>query len=230
MSPDQFLDRLKKSAPAGVYLFIGPEAYQRRICRKALSVAQAHALSDDTLSRFDLSETALAEVLDDARSLSLFASRRLIWVSSAEGALPKGRAASDEAESSGTALLATYVNDPTPEVVVVFDASLYDFDGEDKTKLERVQKFYSAIRDVVEFRPYSMDAARRLAQDLAKQAGVEIGLSEMGLLVQALAGDAARIAIEIEKLRLYAGARKITAEDIAALVPNAPESTIFLLV
>jgi DNA polymerase-3 subunit delta len=75
-----------------------------------------------------------------------------------------------------------------------------------------------------------MDAARRLAQDLAKQAGVEIGLSEMGLLVQALAGDAARISNEIEKLRLYAGARRVTADDIAALVPNAQESTIFLLV
>jgi DNA polymerase-3 subunit delta len=231
LSPEQFLERLNKSAPAGAYLFIGPEAYQRRICRKALmQKALEGENSEDALSRFDLSEGALAEVLDDARSLSLFASRRVIWVSSAEAALPKGRAASDEDEASGAELLAAYVKHPTPDVVVVFDASQYDFDGEDKTKLERVQKFYAAIRDVVEFRPYSMDAARRLAQDLAKQAGVEIGISELGLLVQALAGDAARIAIEIEKLRLYAGARKVTAEDIAALVPNAQESTIFLLV
>ncbi len=229
MSPDQFLERLKKSPPSPVYLFLGPESYQRGLCRKSL-LARGHALSEDSLSHFDLSETALADVLDDARSLSLFTSHRVIWISGAEAALPKGRAASGEAEAAAAVLLARYVKDPTPDVVLVFDASQYDFDGEDKTKLDRVQKFYAAIPDVVEFRPYSMDAARRLAQDLAKQAGVEIGVSEMGLLVQALAGDAARIANEIEKLRLYAGARKVTAEDIAALVPNAQESTIFLLV
>ena len=51
------------------------------------------------------------------------------------------------------------------------------------------------------------------------------------MLIEALGGDAARIASEIEKLALYAGPdRKITAEDIGALVPNAQETTIFALV
>jgi DNA polymerase-3 subunit delta len=182
------------------------------------------------LTQLDLEQIPMAAVLDDARSLSLFAPNRIVWVSGAEGVLPRGRSAAQE-ENSGADELAEYLRDPTPGTVLVFEASRYDFEGEDRTKLERVQKFYSRISEVVEFRPYSVESARRLAQEIAKEAGLQIGLSEIGLLVESLAGDAARIANEIEKLRLYAGtSRKVTSDDILNLVPNAQASTIFALV
>ena len=231
MSPDQFLDRMRKSSPAPAYLFLGPEAYQRGRCRKAL--LDRVLTPDDRengLTQLDLEQIPMAAVLDDARSLSLFAPNRIVWVSGAEGVLPRGRSAAQE-ENSGADELAEYLRDPTPGTVLVFEASRYDFEGEDRTKLERVQKFYSRISEVVEFRPYSVESARRLAQEIAKEAGLQIGLSEIGLLVESLAGDAARIANEIEKLRLYAGtSRKVTSDDILNLVPNAQASTIFALV
>ena len=231
MSPDQFLERMRKSPPAPVYLFLGPESYQRGRCRKAL--IDRVLTPDDRengLTQLDLEQIPLAAVLDDARSLSLFAPNRVVWVSGAEGVLPRGRSAAQE-ENSGADELAEYLRDPTPGTVLVFEAGRYDFDGEDRTKLERVQKFYSRISEVVEFRPYSVESARRLAQEIAKEAELQIGLSEIGLLVESLAGDAARIANEIEKLRLYAGtSRKVTSDDILNLVPNAQASTIFALV
>jgi DNA polymerase-3 subunit delta len=231
LSPDQFLDRMRKSPPSPVYLFLGPEAYQRGRCRKAL--LERVLTPDDRengLTQLDLEQIPMAAVLDDARSLSLFAPNRVVWVSGAEGVLPRGRSAAQE-ENSGAEELAEYLRDPTPGTVLVFEASRYDFEGEDRTKLERVQKFYSRISEVVEFRPYSVESARRLAQEIAKEAGLQIGLSEIGLLVESLAGDAARIANEIEKLRLYAGTnRKVTPDDILNLVPNAQASTIFALV
>ena len=104
------------------------------------------------LSRHDLEETTLAAVLDDARSLSLFAPSRVVWVSGAETALPRGRAASDD-ENSAAAELAAYLKHPTPGTVLVFEATRYDFEGDDRAKIERVQKFYSAIPEVVELRP-----------------------------------------------------------------------------
>jgi DNA polymerase-3 subunit delta len=231
LSPEQFLQRVQKAAPAPVYLFLGPEVYQLSACRRAL-VDKVLAPEDreNGLSRHDLEETTLASVLDDARSLSLFAPNRVVWVSGAETALPRGRAASDD-ENSAAAELANYLKRPTPGTVLVFEASRYDFEGEDRAKIERVQKFYSAIPEVVELRPYTLESARRLAQDLAKEAGLQIGLAEIGLLVESLAADASRIANEIEKLRLYtAGTRKVTADDILRLVPNAQASNIFALV
>ena len=231
MSPDQFLERIRKNPPAPAYLFLGPEIYQRGRCRKAL--VESFLAAEDRengLSQLDLEQTTLPAVLDDARSLSLFAPNRLIWVTGAEGVLPRGRSAAQE-ESTGADDLATYLRHPTPGTVMVFEAGRYDFEGEDRAKIERVQKFYSAISDVVEFRPYTVESARRLAQDLAKEAGLQIDLREIGLLVESLAGDAGRLANEIEKLSLYVGAnRKVDSNDIINLVPNAQASTIFALV
>jgi len=160
--------------------------------------------------------------------MSLFASQRVIWLGSAEAALPRGKAS--EEEEGDASVLGAYLSSPTPGAVIVVEASRYDFDGEDKPKLERVQKFYSAIPNQVEFRAFSPEAARSLTQKLAKDAGLKLGLAELALLLEATDADVARIGVEIEKLRLFAGDRKVTAEDIAVLIPDARGSTIFALV
>ena len=232
MTPEQFVQKIRREPPAAAYLFAGPEPYQRGVCRRELleKVLRPEEV-EDGFSRHDLDETSLAAALDDARSLSLFAPNRLIWVSSAEAVLPKRLTSSEDSEDSATSSLRQYLRQPSPGTVVVFEASRFGFEGEEKAKVERVQKFYAGIPDQVEFRPYSPESSRRLAQDLARQAGLQIGISELGLLIDVLGGDAARIASEIEKLRLYAGAgRKVTAEDIRELVPNAQAATIFALV
>src|SRR5579864_7992620 len=126
MTPGQLLARLKKNdLPAGI-LLLGPEAYQRRRLKEALTAA----FPEGAMAEHDLNETALAAILDDARALSLFAADRLIWVLNAEGALPRGRSEED-GESEGAAgdagTLADYLRDPTPGVTLVFEAMRYDF-------------------------------------------------------------------------------------------------------
>jgi DNA polymerase III subunit delta len=238
MTPDQFLLSLQKGAPAPVYLFLGPEPYQRERCRQALLETVLGSVPEDResgLTRVDLSEVPLAAALDDARALSLFASRRVIWIGSAETVLPRGRAAAAESDEAGDAgetnQLAAYLREPTPGTVVVLESSRYGFEGEDKAKLERVQKYFATIPAQVEFRPFSPEAVRSLAQALAKKTGVQLGLAELAMLLDATGGDASRIAVEIEKLYLFTGgARKVTPDDIAALVPDAQATTIFALV
>jgi DNA polymerase-3 subunit delta len=239
MTPEQFLDRIRKQAPGPAYLFLGPESYHRDQCRRALlATALPEGLSDaereSGFSHHDLSETPLAAGIDDARAMSLFAAQRVIWLASAEAAVPRGKAAASEEEAGGTedaTELASYLQNPTPGTVLVIEASRYDFEGEDKQKLERVRKFYSAVKEQVEFRPFPPESARALAQSLARKAGLQLGLAELALLLEATGGDAARIANEIEKLSLYIGtSRKVTAQDIAALVADAQSSTMFALV
>jgi DNA polymerase-3 subunit delta len=237
MTPDQFLARLRSQPPAPVYLFLGPERYRRQACRAALvERVLSPEEREDGLVRHDLAEVSLAEVIDDARSMSLFAPRRLIWVSGAEAALPRGRAAAaEEAEpspkDSGAGLLAGYLAGPPPGVVLVFDSARYEFEGEDKARSERVRKFYSSIPHQVEFERFSESEARQLARELAARAGLRLGTEEIALLVESLGGDAARIAVEIEKLRLYAGTGgAVSREQIAELVPDSRSTTVFALV
>lgn len=236
MTPEQFLTRIKKRQVAAIYLFLGPEPYMRRLCREALL---EHVLPPNGrasgFTMVDLSDTSLTAVLDDARSLSLFASERVLWVMSAETALPRRltSTSSDEDEEEGVSpigQLAAYIKSPTPGTVLVLECSRYDFSGDDKAKLERVAKFYEAIPEVVEFRPFAPEAVRALAQELAGQYKLQLGTQELALLLDAVGGDASRLVTEMEKLFLYVGTgRKVTAEDIRRLVPNASETTIFLL-
>lgn len=241
MTPTQFLTHIKQQEPAPAYLFLGPERYQREYCRNALIERVLPGPEDrgNGVTRMDLDETPLDTVIEDACSLSLFAANRVILVGNAEAVLPRGKAAAAEGDDADDApaakvsasALEAYLKNPVPGTVLVFEAAKFDFQGEDKKKIERVRKFYSAIPVTVEFAQLTAEKARAFAQNLARRAGLEVGSRELDLLVESLGGEAARIAAEIEKLRIYtAGGRQVTETDIAELVPEARESTIFALV
>jgi DNA polymerase-3 subunit delta len=235
MTPAQFLARMKKGVIAPAYLFLGTEAYGRDRCRRALVDAMlAPEEREAGLAQYDLRESGLPDVVEDARSLSLFAGKRVILVANAEMALPKQRAGDEDEEdaeapaSGGAQSLDEYMKDPTPDVVLLFEAVRFDFEGEEKKRLERVRKFYASVAETVELRRYNIDDARLEAQDLAKRAGLSIDRTALDLLVEALGADVARIAIEIEKLRLYG--KPVGEDEIATLVPEARATTIFALV
>src|SRR4051794_28173308 len=137
MTPSQFLARVKKNDIPAVILFLGQESYNRRRCREALITTRA--LEPD---QFDMAESSLAAIIDDARAMSLFASERLMFAKAAETAMPRtSRAAAaasedddDEEDTPGAstgkraasgeeALLAAYVKSPTPGVTLVFEAT-----------------------------------------------------------------------------------------------------------
>ncbi len=234
MLPAQFVREVEGKGPQAAYLFLGPEQFQRDKCRRALITKQLRSEDmEHGFTRHDLSEISLARVLDDACSFSLFAAQRVIWVASAEEAAPKGRSTAGDDAGEGDArpdLLSRYVNNSPPGVVIVFDVSRYELEGEDKARVERVRKFYSAIPAVVEFARFSAEAARILAGQLARESRVQIAAPEIEMLVEACGADATRISREMEKLQLYGGEAPVTAATLEALVLNARTNSIFELV
>jgi len=220
MTPAQFLGRIKRGEIPPVLLFLGQESYNRKRCREALVAAKPGVEPEQP----DASEASLAAIVDDARAMSLFAFERLIFVVSADTLMPRTETESDPS----TDALAAYVKNPTPGVTLVFEATRWDLEGEDKTKVERARKFFSAIPDVVEFPRFSSGDARIELDRIAKAANVKLDAAAAEALVEALAADVARIAVEIEKLSLYG--KPVTADDLPLLVPDARQSTIFALV
>jgi DNA polymerase-3 subunit delta len=235
VTPDRLLADLQKRPPERVYLFLGPESYSRDRCRRAIVEAFLDPQDREAgLVRHDLSETPLQEVLDDARCYSLFSPKRVLWAAGAEAVLPRLRSAEASegggAASGGAEILASYLNHPSPDVVLIFDCSRYEMDGEDKARLDRVRKFYAGIPNVVEFARFTPDQAARLASELARALDMRIDPAGIRLLVESTAANAQAIALELEKLRLYAPGRPVTVEDIATLVPSARATTLFALV
>src|SRR3954464_11427948 len=100
MTPEQFLAKLKKDGPEPAYLFLGPEAFERERCRRALFAAALpdEAAREDGFTRHGLDQIPLPAAIDAARSMSLFASQRLIWLASAEAAVPRTRASSSKSD------------------------------------------------------------------------------------------------------------------------------------
>ncbi|MDX2270257.1 MAG: DNA polymerase III subunit delta [Bryobacter sp.] len=231
MTAQQFLAQVSKGSPPAVSLFVGPDAYLRKLCKDAL-VAALLPTADDResgWSRWDLAEVSLAQVLDDACSMSLFATTRVLWVAGAEAALPRSKAKLDEVP--GARELSAYLANPTPGVTIVFDCSRYEFDRDDKTKVDNLRAFYKGIAAQVDFPRFSPVAARKLAEELATERGLKIGGAELELLLDATGGDAALIAQEIEKLSLFVkpGA-SVKSEDVVAMVPNARSADLFGLI
>ena len=85
MKPGALIERLKKKAPAPGYLFLGNEPYFRDRCRSALiqAVRGTAGAGDgagdgdwdgdwDGIAEFDLRGQPLKELIDEARTLSLF--------------------------------------------------------------------------------------------------------------------------------------------------------------
>ena len=228
MTGSQLLARLKNQQLPAACLLLGPEAYERRRLKKALAVG----VPEGSLAEHDLLETTLAEVLDDARALSLFTAERLIWVANGEAALPRVRSEEEgEGETGGHAApLAAYMKDPTPGVTLVFEAIRFDFEGDDKRRQERVRKFYGAIPDVIELRRFAPHEARAEAAALLRRESVRMDPAALDMLVEALGADMARIAVEIDKIALFAGNQAVGVDEIAALVPDARATTVFALV
>ena len=231
MTPAQFLGRVKRGEVPPVSLFLGQEGYNRKRCRAA--VIAACGVAPET---FDAGETSIAAIIDDARALSLFASERLMFVVNAEAAMPRtsrGAAVVDDDDDGSGApgdagVLGAYVRNPTPGVTLIFEASRWDFEGDDKTKVERARKFYGAIPDPVEFRRFSVDEARAELDRMARAMKVHLDPAAAETLVEALGADVARIAVELEKLALYG--KPVGADELPLLVPDARQSTIFVLV
>lgn len=223
MTADDLLSALKANKVAPAYLFLGPDAWRREECRKLLiEKALPEEDREQGYTRLDLDEVDLSAALDDACSYSLFAATRLIWVSSAEAALPRGDA------SEPPPGLVRFMKDPPPGVTLVLQCSRFDFDGDDKAKLERVRKFYAPVKAVVEFPHPTPLEARSLTQRLAKDMGLTIARDALDLLIEATGANASRLANELEKLRLLTA--NATIEHVQQLVPDARESTIFALV
>ncbi|MCC6265554.1 MAG: DNA polymerase III subunit delta [Bryobacterales bacterium] len=231
MTPAQFRAKLKPEALPPVILFLGPDAWERERCRRELFDAVLSPEDRDSgLSRHDLDSTTLAEVLDDARALSLFAPVRVVHALGAEAALPRGRAGKDE-ESASYQSLDEYLKRPTEGATVLLESGRYEFDNDDKAKVDRIRKFYSGVPWVVEFPRFTDAAAQALVRELAAARSLRIAAPEVELLVETLSADASRIAGELEKLALFLGPNgAVTAGHIDALVTDAKATTIFRLV
>ena len=228
LKPGDLIMKLRKGgAPSSGYLFLGAEPFYRSRCRLALSSSILGAEPDEGAKvEIDLKERSLDDLLDEARTPSLFCRQRLVVGRNAEAAIPSG---AGHAARQAKRRVGDYFAGPLPGTTVILEAVRYDSGTRDgKAKLKRVAKFYDSVPVRVDLNALSTGDARFVGQVMARRAGLDIRPEVLTELVEMLGADAFRIDNEIAKLALYRGkGGRITTDDLEALVPEARQSGVF---
>jgi len=147
-------------------------------------------------------EAAIADVLDELRTLPFLAERRVVLIKDADAFI-----------SANRPQLENYFENPSPCGVLLMTVSTWA----KNTRLAKKLPDIGQLVDVAEIKAWQLPQfAARLAES---KHGRKLASATAQLLVELTGDDPGRIASEIDKLAMYVGDRKtITAEDVHKLI------------
>ena len=216
-SGDALERELAKGKIAPVYLLFGDETFLKEDA--ARRIREAVLGSEDPSGALNLNvleggSCSLFEILDAARTLPMFSSRRLVWVKEVE----RLRDADPEA-------LAAYLEAPTPSscLLLTAGAGRPDFRKSIFKTLQRSAK-------VMELRPLKKAEVARWIRSRARSLGAEIDEASIALLDLQVGSDLFRLDQEMRKARDFAGPPgRITSAVLSETLGAAAAGSLFEL-
>jgi len=229
LTPEKLFQML--AAPAGrkakppCVVLAGEDAYLRDFSRKGIvDACFPDGAPEWAVVRASIREEGLERILGMAQSYPMLSPRQVIFALELEALEELEEKSREDAREK----LEAYCEDPAPFTVLVLEAAALD----QRTKLSKFLAEKAAIisLDLKEDVRAKMQDAIPVITRMAHQAGVEIEPEAAAQLADCLDGALERIAPEVAKLAAYAGdARRITAPDVALLVPAAKRYTVWQL-
>ncbi len=202
--------RAPRSAPRGVFAVLGEDSWLAE--RQIETLLRESATPPEALEVLRGDETNWNRVLDLARTRSLFAARRVLLVRGGE------------ALKGSDAGLAAYLDDPNPDVLLIFVLAKVDKRlGVWRRLLERADVRPADPLKGAKLRAYVAEEVARRRLPLA-----EDGLAE---LLERVGQDLRRLMGELDKLEAYAAGRagRLGASDVAALMGRGLARPMYLL-
>jgi len=207
-----------------IYVLFGTETFiMREWIDLLVSKAVEPSTRDFTLSRYDLSETPLEVVLEDARTPAFLATRKLVIASNAQ--FLTGEKDTSKVVHHTEALI-EYILNPAEDVTLVLYTSVDKLD--ERKKVVKNAK-HSAV--TLSFPKLKFDELSQWIQKKATAKGVVIETDAVAMLIERVGTQCALLASEIEKCALFVGhGETIRKETIEALTIRATEEDIFDLI
>lgn len=213
---------IAKGEIAPIYLISGPEMYFFDETEKRLKDAMPDAAASE-LTMFDLDETPVEAVIEEADTFPFFCDRKLIVAKNASflKAADKGK----EKVEHDLDRLMDWLAHPPESAVVLFLAPYEKLDARKK-----VVKAFRKHAVCLEAEPLkSHDVETWIKQEVSRL-GSSIADSAVRTLIETAGEDLVRLRSELEKLALYAGEGKDIGEDtVGLLVAKTPEDDAFKL-
>ncbi len=224
MDYKQAVKRIEKGSILPVYLCYGPE---KHLLQEFLAFLTERLIEpehrDLAVSKFEMSETNVEAVIEDAETLPFLVPRKLIIARDAQFFT----AAKDSSKvEHRIERLLEYMQSPADYSVIVFTV-----DAEKVDERKKIVKMIKESGGLVPFAALSSDELVQWVKRRAEKAGftfedgaVESLIVSAGTNLQALAG-------EIEKLCLFAGSDgEITKHSVEQLVVRSTEQNVFILI
>jgi DNA polymerase-3 subunit delta len=211
------LQQIEAGEIAPVYVLYGPERYLVDRCLAALREQilgkQAEAAVAFDCDSYDLKETPLAQAVATARTLPMFAKRRLV--------ICRGL---DTVKADAMEPLVAYLPDPNPRSCLILLA------GE---KVDGRLRAFQALKKKGFLHEFARLKDRELTSWIAREAkrrGTTMDTDATDALATAAGSDLGRLFQAIEQLELYAGkGARITRAQVEDLIPETRERGVFEL-
>ena len=158
---------------------------------------------------FEAKAAGATGILSAAKTLPMMAEKRMVLV--------RGFNALAAAE---LAKMVSYLDDPNPSTVLVLLA----------TKIDGRIKFFSKAKKLGYLNSLTVprNANSWLGAEIRDQ-GANMTSGAQRRLLEVIGNDLSRLSLSIEQLRLFAGDRAVTADDVDELIAETRERTVFEL-
>jgi len=215
---------VKQGEISPVYLLYGTEKYQMN---EFVSFLVEQAISkeerDFALVHYDLAETPLQQVVEEAEMVPFMVPRKLILVQDAS-VFTAGKD-QGKVEHRPESLL-EYMNNPAEYSVLVFIVN--------QEKLDERKKIVKAVKNsgtLLSFMPLGSEDLLKWVGKKAKEQGCTLEEGAAEIVIRNAGTQLQTLAAEIDKLCLYAGkGGVIRADMVDQLIARSTEQNVFALV
>ncbi|ALX48138.1 DNA polymerase III subunit delta [Lentibacillus amyloliquefaciens] len=207
MMYEKVLHEVKQKQIAPVYLLYGTESYFIQNITKHITKAVLGEETEENLSVYDLEETPVQEVINDAETFPFFGGTKLIIANNPS--FLKGKPDKLPFEHN-LDILIQYINQPADYTVLVFTAYYEKID--ERKKVSKAMKQHSITAECNPIKDYEL---KNWIKNLAGSMKVTIEDDVYDMLESELSTNLYQVQNELAKLASYVGENGVVTKDIA---------------
>lgn len=200
-----------------IYVLYGTESFL--INRHIDKIIADSEIDNLNITRYDLENTSIEDILKDSNSMSLFSDKKIIVVSNAyifTGTTNK------KLMEQNVELLEKYIKNPSSDTIIIFSIV--------KDKLDERKKIVKLCKEKGYLKDFNnVSNINSIVVDMFGE--YKINTLEINLLVDRVGSNLAILESEINKIKIYKGTDlTITKEDIINLTSKNINTDIFTLI
>lgn len=198
-----------------IYLFYSKESFL--IKKEINKIVNDNNIEDININNYDLNESNIKDVIEDACTFSMFDDKKIIIVNNAYFFTAKKNDIDQDLE-----ILENYLSNPNPSTILIF--TFLDSKLDERKKISKTIKKIGVIKDLDNF-----NNINDIVKDMFKPYSIDN--NNINLIIERVGTNLVMLETEIEKIKIYKDKdMNIGKEDIVNLTHENIEANMFLLV